>query len=73
MADAEIAGRRAELDGELVWLAHTRLGDDARWGALLDNLHVAYGLKRPGIGTRLLELTARAVLDSSPAAGLMVV
>jgi GNAT superfamily N-acetyltransferase len=71
--DAPDPGARtivAELDGELAGLAHTRLGDDARWGALLDNLHVAYGLKRLGIGTRLLELTARAVLDSSPASGL---
>jgi predicted N-acetyltransferase YhbS len=60
----------AELDGEVVGLAHTRLGEDAAWGALLDNLHVSYGLKRLGVGTRLLALTARAVLDSSPASGL---
>ena len=55
----------AELDGGLVGLAHTRLGDDPAWGALLDNLHVSYGLKRMGVGTRLLALTAQAVLDSS--------
>jgi ribosomal protein S18 acetylase RimI-like enzyme len=60
----------AELGGEVVALAHTRLGDDATWGALLDNLHVAHELKRLGIGTRLLALTAQAVLDSSPASGL---
>ena len=60
----------AELDGEFVGLAHTQLGEDATWGALLDNLHVSYGLKRLGVGTRLLALTARAVLDSSPASGL---
>jgi predicted N-acetyltransferase YhbS len=60
----------AELDGEVVGLAHTRLGDDATWGALLDNLHVSYGLKRLGVGTRLMALTARAVLDSSPGSGL---
>ena len=60
----------AELDGEVVGLAHTRLGEDAAWGALLDNLHVSYGLKRLGVGTRLLALTAQAVLDSSPASGL---
>ena len=54
----------AELDGEVVGLAHTRLGDDAAWGALLDNLHVSYGLKRMGVGTRLMALTAQAVLDS---------
>ena len=60
----------AELDGGLVGLAHTRLGDDPAWGALLDNLHVSYGLKRLGVGTRLLALTAQAVLDSSPGSGL---
>jgi GNAT superfamily N-acetyltransferase len=60
----------AELDGELVGLAHTRLGDDPAWGALLDNLHVSYGLKRLGVGTRLLALTAQAVLDSTPGSGL---
>jgi ribosomal protein S18 acetylase RimI-like enzyme len=59
-----------ELDGEVVALAHTRLGYDPGYGALLDNLHVSYQLKRLGIGTRLLALTARAVLDASPASGL---
>jgi hypothetical protein len=60
----------AELGGEVVGLAHTRFGEDAVWGALLDNLHVTYGLKRLGIGTRLLALTGQALLDRSPAAGL---
>ena len=60
----------AELDGEVAGLAHTRLGDDAAWGALLDNLHVSSERKRLGIGTRLMALTARAVLDSSPGSGL---
>jgi len=60
----------AERDGELVGLAHTILGQDATWGAFVDNLHVAYGVKRQGIGTRLLALTAQAVLDWSPSSGL---
>jgi len=60
----------AELGGEVVGLAHTQLGENADWGALLDNLHVSQGLKRLGIGTRLLTLTAQAVLDSSPGSGL---
>jgi ribosomal protein S18 acetylase RimI-like enzyme len=59
-----------ELGGEVMALAHTRLGEDATWGALLDNLHVSYQLKRLGIGTRLLALTAQAVLGSPPASGL---
>jgi GNAT superfamily N-acetyltransferase len=62
----------AESDGTIVGLAHTLLDDDPRWGALLDNLHVAYGQKRRGIGTRLLRLTAQAVLDGSPSSGLFL-
>jgi hypothetical protein len=60
----------AERGGEVVGLAHTILGQDAQWGAFIDNLHVAYGLKRQRIGTRLLALTAQAVLDWSPSSGL---
>ena len=60
----------AEDDGTLAGFAHVILGDDPRWGALLDNLHVAAGRKRGGIGTLLMAQTARAVLDSSPSSGL---
>ena len=60
----------AERDGAVVGLAHTLLGQDATWGAFIDNLHVLHGLKRQGIGTRLLALTGQAVLDASPASGL---
>jgi ribosomal protein S18 acetylase RimI-like enzyme len=69
-ADPQARTIVGELGGEVVALAHTRLGDDPGWGALLDNLHVSYELKRLGIGTRLLALTAQAVLDSAPASGL---
>ncbi len=48
-------------DGGLVGFANTFFDDDPTWGALLDNLHVADGHKRRGIGSRLLELTAAAV------------
>lgn len=51
----------AELGGEVIGLAHTRFDEDATWGALLDNLHVRYGLKGHGIGTRLFHLTAHEV------------
>ncbi|HEY6494474.1 MAG TPA: GNAT family N-acetyltransferase [Trebonia sp.] len=54
----------------LVGMAHTVLHHDPTWGALLDNLHVGYGLKRHGLGTRLMSLTARAVLDDQPGSGL---
>ena len=60
----------AEFGGDVVGLAHTQLGENPEWGALLDNLHVAYGLKRMGVGTRLMALTAQAVLDSTPESGL---
>lgn len=60
----------AERDGTIVGLAHTLLGHDATRGAFLDNLHVAYGLKRQGIGTRLLTMTVQAVLDWSSVSGL---
>jgi GNAT superfamily N-acetyltransferase len=60
----------AELDGTVVGFAHTVLGDDPTWGALLDNLHVQYGLKRHGIGTRLMALTAQTVLTETPGSGL---
>lgn len=60
----------AECDGAVVGLAHTLLGEDATWGAFIDNLHVVHGLKRQGIGTRLLTLTGQAALDWSPSSGL---
>ena len=60
----------AERDGTVVGLARTFLDEDSAGGAFPDNLHVACGLERQGIGTRLLALTARAVLDASPSSGL---
>jgi GNAT superfamily N-acetyltransferase len=60
----------AERGGEVVGLAYTLLGEDPAWGAFIDNLHVVHGLKRQGIGTRLLTLTAQAVLDGTPSAGM---
>lgn len=59
----------AEDDG-LLGFAHTVLDDDATWGALLDNLHVAHGHKRRGIGSLLLALTANAVIERREDTGL---
>lgn len=53
----------AEDDTGLVAFAHTVFGADQRWGALLDNLHVSHRHKRLRVGSRLLRLTARAVLE----------
>ena len=60
----------AEHDGAFAGFAHTKLGDDPTWGALLENLHVVHELKGRGIGTRLMAASARAVLDSTPGVGL---
>ena len=60
----------AEWHGRVAGLAHTLLDEDPAWGALLDNLHVAHGLKRRGIGARLLTLTRQAVRDWSASSGL---
>jgi GNAT superfamily N-acetyltransferase len=57
-------------EGRLVGFANTFFDDDPTWGALLDNLHVADGQKRKGIGSRLLTLTAKAVLERPAATGL---
>jgi GNAT superfamily N-acetyltransferase len=53
----------AEDGGGLIAFAHTAFDDDATWGALLDNMHVAYGHKRRGVGSQLLALTAKAVIE----------
>jgi GNAT superfamily N-acetyltransferase len=57
-------------DGSLVGFANTFFDDDPTWGALLDNLHVADGHKRQGIGSRLLALTAEAVIARPKSTGL---
>jgi ribosomal protein S18 acetylase RimI-like enzyme len=57
-------------DGGLLGFANTFFDDDPTWGALLDNLHVADGQKRLGIGSRLLALTAKALLERPEPTGL---
>jgi predicted N-acetyltransferase YhbS len=49
--------------GDLVAFACLQLGTDERWGALIDNLHVAPRRKGQGLGGRVLA----ASLASSPA------
>ena len=53
----------AEDGVRVIGFAHTVFEHDPRWGALLDNLHVAHREKRRGIGSRLLSLTAHPVLE----------
>jgi GNAT superfamily N-acetyltransferase len=57
-------------DGSLVGFANTFFDDDPKWGALLDNLHVTDRHKSRGVGTRLLALTAKAVIARPESAGL---
>src|SRR4030095_1178712 len=47
----------------LIGFAHTVFDGDPTWGALLDNLHIWHGHKRRGIGSWLMALTARAVIE----------
>ena len=51
----------AEVDGHPVGFASFVLDEDPTWGSLLENLHVATGHRRQGIGSRLLARTAASV------------
>jgi ribosomal protein S18 acetylase RimI-like enzyme len=57
----------AEDGARLVGFAHVVFDDDARWGSLLDNLHVAHDRQGSGIGRALMVRAAGAV--TSRAAG----
>ena len=59
----------AEADG-LVGFANTVFEESRRWGALLDNLHVAAAYKRCGIGSQLICLTAEALARRADRTGL---
>jgi GNAT superfamily N-acetyltransferase len=59
----------AEHD-RLVGFANTVFDESRTWGALLDNLHVRAAHKRHGIGSRLLETTAEALLRRQQTTGL---
>ena len=60
----------AELEDGLAGFAHTCCDADPEWGALLDNLHVRYDLKRQGIGRALMAETAAALVERRPASPL---
>jgi predicted N-acetyltransferase YhbS len=60
----------ADDQGNVVGFAHTILGADPRWGALLDNLHVTHELKGQGIGKVHKARTAEEVLHRAPSSGL---
>jgi ribosomal protein S18 acetylase RimI-like enzyme len=56
----------AEQDGALAGFICMLGGEDARWGSLIDNLHVAPGLKRSGIGKQLMRAGAQWLIDAFP-------
>jgi ribosomal protein S18 acetylase RimI-like enzyme len=60
----------ADDDGAVIGFVHVILEDDPRWGALVDNLHVAYTRKRDGFGSRLMAEAAALVLEQTPPTGL---
>jgi ribosomal protein S18 acetylase RimI-like enzyme len=60
----------AVLRDDLIGFAHTCLDADPKWGALVDNLHVRYDLKRQGVGRALMAESAAALLERRPASSL---
>ena len=53
-------------DGDgLAGFVHVVLDEDAEWGSLVDNLHVALPHQRTGVGTALLTRAARGVLGAA--------
>lgn len=60
----------AEHERVIAGFVHTILDHDPLWGALLDNLHVAYEQQRRGIGTQLMARSAGAVLSRGESARL---
>jgi ribosomal protein S18 acetylase RimI-like enzyme len=53
----------------VVGFVHVVFGSDERWGSLVDNLHVAYGRQRGGVGTALLVRAAEAVAERAAGGG----
>lgn len=60
----------AENRARLIGFAHVVLNADSTWGALVENLHVDRSSQRNGVGGRLLEATARMVLEREPGSGV---
>lgn len=60
----------AEDAERAVGFAHVELDGDAKWGALVDNLHVSHEAQRKGIGSLLLDRVARQVIGRRPGSGI---
>jgi GNAT superfamily N-acetyltransferase len=61
---ATFIGEYEDVDGPAGFV-HVVFDDDAKWGSLLDNLHVTCDLQRSGIGSALMARAAQAVLDEA--------
>ncbi len=59
-----------EDEATVVAFAHVIFDQDPKWGALLDNLHVAHQHHRRGIGTALIAWIAAAVAARPGRTGL---
>jgi ribosomal protein S18 acetylase RimI-like enzyme len=59
----------AEAADGVIGFAHVIFDDDATWGSLLDNIHVAHAHQRRGVGSELLVRAARVVSDRPNSAG----
>ena len=62
----------AEIDNQLVGFACAYAGHDARWGTLLDNIHVVHALQRQRIGTQLMSSVASWCALNHPHEGLFL-
>jgi GNAT superfamily N-acetyltransferase len=64
----------AEDGSDLAGFVHVVLDEDAEWGSLVDNLHVALPHQRTGLGTALLAHAAQGILEhaATPATYLWV-
>ena len=60
----------AEHEDAVVGFAHLILDDDQRWGALLENIHVAADLKRQRVGSRLMSEMATVLQQRRPSSAM---
>ena len=60
----------AEAGGKPLGFGHVVLDADAKWGALVDNLHVIGDVQGKGIGSLLLEEIAKNVSERRPGSAI---
>jgi ribosomal protein S18 acetylase RimI-like enzyme len=53
----------ADAGAGMAGFVHVILDEDEVWGSLVDNLHVAFGRQRHGMGSALMARAARAVVE----------